>query len=58
VANETLELALAHTIKNQAEAAYRRGDQLEKRVKLMQQWQTYVETPPATGTVTTMARRA
>ena len=45
--NETLELALAHTIKNQAEAAYRRGDQLAKRVKLMQLWQQYVETPPA-----------
>ena len=45
--NETLELALAHTIKNQAEAAYRRGDQLAKRVKLMQQWQQYVETSPA-----------
>ena len=28
--NETVELALAHTIKNKAEAAYRRGDQLER----------------------------
>jgi chemotaxis regulatin CheY-phosphate phosphatase CheZ len=43
-ANETLELALAHTIHNKAEAAYRRQDQLEKRAKLMQQWQAYVET--------------
>jgi integrase len=42
-ANETLELALAHTIQNKAEAAYRRQDQLEKRAKLMQQWQAYVE---------------
>ena len=41
--NETLELALAHTIKNKTEAAYRRQDQLEKRAKLMQQWQVYVE---------------
>jgi integrase len=49
--NETLELALAHTIKNKAEAAYRRQDQLEKRSKLMQQWQQYVETPPKTGKV-------
>ena len=40
-ANETLELALAHTISNKAEAAYRRQDQLEKRAKLMQQWQQY-----------------
>ena len=52
--NEVLELALAHTIKNQAEAAYRRGDQLAKRAKLMQQWQTYVETEPETGSVMAM----
>ena len=48
--NETLELALAHTIKNKAEAAYRRQDQLEKRAKLMQQWQQHIETanqPPS-----------
>ena len=44
--NETLELALAHTIKNKAEAAYRRQDQLEKRAKLMQQWLQFVESPP------------
>jgi integrase len=42
-ANETLELALAHTIRDKAEAAYRRQDQLEKRVKLMEQWAGYVE---------------
>jgi len=50
-ANETLELALAHTIKNKAEAAYRRQDQLEKRVKLMQLWQQYVDTAIATGVI-------
>lgn len=44
-ANETLELALAHTIKNKAEAAYRRQDQLEKRVHLMQLWSSYINTP-------------
>jgi integrase len=42
-ANETLELALAHTIQNKSEASYRRLDQLEKRAKLMQQWQAYAE---------------
>jgi integrase len=36
--NETVELALAHTIKNKAEAAYRRQDQLEKRTRLMEDW--------------------
>lgn len=45
-ANETLELALAHVIDNKTERAYRRQDQLEKRAKLMQQWQQYVETKP------------
>jgi len=40
-------LALAHTIPNKAEAAYRRQDQLEKRAKLMQQWQQYLEAKPA-----------
>jgi integrase len=36
--NETVELALAHTIQNKAEAAYRRQDQLEKRRELMDTW--------------------
>ena len=56
--NETLELALAHTIKNKAEAAYRRQDQLDKRVKLMQLWQQHIETKPQTGNVITMGKLA
>jgi integrase len=39
--NETIELALAHTIRNKAEAAYRRGDQLERRRDLMAAWSEY-----------------
>lgn len=50
-ANETLELALAHTIKDKAEAAYRRQDQLEKRTTLMEQWGSYVDSPPKSGSV-------
>ena len=42
-ANETVELALAHTIKNKAEAAYRRGDQLERRRELMTAWNDYTD---------------
>jgi len=42
-ANETIELALAHTIKNKAEAAYRRGDQLERRRELMANWNDYTD---------------
>ena len=41
--NETVELALAHTIRNLAEAAYRRGDQLERRRELMAAWSHYIE---------------
>ena len=37
---EAVEMALAHTIQNQVEAAYRRGDLLEKRRELMQAWAT------------------
>lgn len=40
--NEMLEMALAHTIENKAEAAYRRGDMLERRRPLMQEWADYV----------------
>ncbi len=50
-ANETLELALAHTIKNKAEAAYRRQDQLEKRAKLMEQWARFIASKPTTAEV-------
>ena len=35
---ELAEMALAHTITNKVEAAYRRGDQFEKRRKLMKEW--------------------
>ncbi|MDA9967202.1 tyrosine-type recombinase/integrase [bacterium] len=41
--NETVELALAHTIRNKAEAAYRRGDQLERRRELMAAWSEHIE---------------
>lgn len=42
--NETVELALAHTIKNKSEAAYRRQDQLEKRSSLMSEWGLFTNT--------------
>ena len=57
-ANETLELALAHTIANKAEAAYRRQDQLEKRAKLMQQWETYVTKQRVRDVVVPISRRS
>jgi len=54
-ANEVCEAALAHVIQNKAEAAYRRGDLIEKRGKLMQAWATYC-TSPATAKVLIFGR--
>lgn len=39
---EVIEMALAHTIENKVEAAYRRGNLLEKRRTLMIDWAKYV----------------
>ena len=48
---EVREMALAHTIKDKAEAAYRRGDLLDKRRPLMELWAQFIATPPAVGNV-------
>lgn len=40
--NEVSEMALAHTIKNKAEAAYARSNYFEKRCKLMQDWSDFL----------------
>ncbi len=40
--SDVVEMALAHTIKNKVEAAYRRGDLFAKRAKLMQAWDDYL----------------
>jgi integrase len=41
--SELRETALAHTIGNKAEAAYRRGDALEKRRAMMEAWSAWCE---------------
>ncbi|MCV3239667.1 tyrosine-type recombinase/integrase [Mesorhizobium sp. ZC-5] len=41
--NEMLEMALAHTVSDKTEAAYRRGDMMEKRRRLMQDWADYCD---------------
>lgn len=38
---ELIEQALAHTIQNKAERAYRRGTAVEKRREMMERWSTY-----------------
>lgn len=44
--HDVCEMALAHAIKNQTEAAYRRGDMLQKRRLMMQQWADYIGKRP------------
>jgi integrase len=44
---EAAEAALAHTIGDKVEAAYRRGDLFEKRLRLMNAWGAYCATPVA-----------
>ncbi len=39
--NEMSEMALAHTLPDKVEAAYRRGDMREKRRRLMEDWAAY-----------------
>ena len=43
---ELRESALAHTIPNKSEAAYRRGDALEKRRAMMEAWAQWCEPKP------------
>ena len=45
-ASELCELALAHRVGSAVENAYRRGDQMEKRRRLMQDWARFLESPP------------
>jgi len=54
--NEVVEMALAHTISNKVEAAYRRGDLFEKRRLLAEAWAAYCATGvtlPAAHLITT-----
>jgi len=51
VPGEVAEMALAHVVGNETEAAYRRGDLFEKRRALMAQWSTFIDTPPPKGNV-------
>ena len=57
-AHEVAEMALAHTIENKVERAYRRGDLFDKRRRLMDDWATYCATIPAAGVNVTPIRKA
>jgi integrase len=43
--SEVREMALAHTVADKVEAAYRRGDMFEKRRQLMDAWSRYCAEP-------------
>lgn len=43
---DVAEMALAHTIRDETEAAYRRGDLLDRRRELMQAWADYLAAAP------------
>lgn len=54
--HEMAEMALAHAIDSKTEKAYRRGDMLAKRARMMQDWANFIDTPPATGNVVSLNR--
>jgi integrase len=51
---ELAEAALAHTLKDKTEAAYQRGDLLEKRRRLMTDWATFCGREMVAGEVVTL----
>ena len=46
---EAAEMALAHTIGDKVEAAYRRGDLIEKRRRMMAEWAAFTARPEPVG---------
>jgi integrase len=53
---ELAEKALAHTIEDKTEGAYQRGDLLEKRRRLMDEWARYCAKPAKAGVVVRLRR--
>lgn len=53
---EVAEMALAHAISDKVEAAYRRGDLMEKRRRLMAEWAKHCHAPAAAGAVVQLNR--
>jgi integrase len=48
---EMAEMALAHTVSDKVEAAYRRGNLLQKRIRMMQDWAKWCAKPLEQGQV-------
>ena len=49
---DVAEFALAHKLSDKVEAAYRRGDALERRREMMEDWANFCSTFPPPGSVT------
>jgi len=57
--NHVVEMALAHTIGDKVEAAYRRGDLFMKRIKLMTEWKNFCGKPlPVSPTIITFRAKS
>jgi integrase len=56
--SDVVEMALAHSISNRTEAAYRRGDLFEKRRKLMNEWARYCGKDQRSGKVIPLKGRS
>ena len=54
---EVAEGALAHTLRDKVEAAYRRGDMLERRANLMADWADFLARPAEAGAVVSICTR-
>jgi len=52
---EVPEMALAHTVSDKVEAAYRRGDLFQKRRQVMDAWARYCTAPVSSATVVSIA---
>jgi integrase len=53
---EVAEMALAHTVSDKVEAAYRRGDLFTKRKRLMTEWAKYCDVPQGGAKVIKISR--
>lgn len=57
-AGEVVEMSLAHAIRNLTEAAYRRGDLLEKRSRLMEDWARFCNSPRINADIVPINKKA
>lgn len=55
---EVAEMALAHVLRDKTEAAYRRGDLLEKRARLMADWANYINHPSQPADIVAIRRNS